>query len=86
MRYLEAIDDKDLKLRRKRDALNIGSHTYRQDAGCEERRQEKIMKWKRRLLRMENQHLRKEDRQKGGEKVVGMEGKGSRDFGKIQEL
>ena len=43
------------------------------------------MKWKRRLLRMEHQHLRKEDRQKGGEKVVEMEGKGSRDFGKIQE-
>lgn len=43
------------------------------------------MKWKRRLLRMEHHHLRKEDRQRGGEKVVGMEGKGTRDFGKIQE-
>lgn len=43
------------------------------------------MKWKRGLLRMEHHHLRKEGGQRGGEKVVGMEGKGTRDFGKIQE-
>ena len=53
--------------------------------GWGEKRQEKVMKWERRLLRMEHQHVRKEDRQRGGEKAVGMEGKGTRDFGKIQE-
>ena len=42
------------------------------------------MKWKR-ISRMEDQHLRKEDRQKGGERMVEMEGKGTKDFGKIKE-
>lgn len=43
-----------------------------------------MMKWKR-ISRMEDQYLRKEDTQKGRERMVEMEGKGAKDFCKIKE-
>lgn len=38
-----------------------------------------------RISRMEDQYLRKEDTQKGCERMVEMEGKGAKDFCKIKE-